>query len=407
MSETAKRILLTCGETSGDHHAARLVQEMQRLEPDTSVVALGGPELERAGAEVAFRIDKYAFMGFSEIVKGLPHVLSLDRQLKKLLGSGDVDLLIPVDYPGLNLRLARYAKKAGVPVLYYISPQVWAWGGWRIRRMREIIDLMAVILPFEEEIYRNAGIPVVFAGHPSLDEIDAPDAPKRPPRPGDECTILLLPGSRQQEVERMLPVMLDAARIIRRTFAKARFVLGLAPLIDEASIRVPADLEPVFQTTRNGLEMLGPAHLAIAASGTITLQCAMSGTPLVVIYKTSPVTFMIGKRLVNIPHIAMPNVLAGREIIPELLQGEASAGQIANKAVDIMNDVNEYMRMSADLLLLRESLSREGGTRLVAEAALRIARGENAGDVVSSLESSSRRDGGRPPLSGGGNSAGR
>ncbi len=384
MKREGKRILLTCGETSGDLHAARLVQQIKRLAPDSVVTALGGSELERSGADVRFRIDKYAFMGFAEILKGLPRILSLERRLKRLLKSGEVDLFIPVDYPGFNLRLARFASKVGVPVLYYISPQIWAWGSWRIGRMRKTIDIMAVILPFEEEIYRRAGIPVIFAGHPSLDDIDAPDSPKESPGKGGDCRILLFPGSRPQEVERMLPVMMEGARLIRKAYTGARFTLGLAPLIDEAAISVPADLEPVFEITAGGLDKLGDAHLVIASSGTVTLQCAMSGTPIVVIYKTSPITFTIGKRLVNIPHIAMPNVLAGRKIIPELLQSDANAARIAGEAIDLLKDEDTYRRMSADLLRLRESLYREGGLRLVAEAALRITDGEDGCGIVSS-----------------------
>lgn len=384
MNGEGKNILLTCGETSGDHHAARLVREIKRLAPEASVTALGGRELDRAGADVLFRIDKYAFMGFAEIVRGLPRILSLERKLKRLLGSGEVDLFIPVDYPGFNLRLARYARRVGVPVLYYISPQVWAWGSWRIGRMRRVIDLMAVILPFEEDFYRAAGIPVIFAGHPSLDDIDAPGSSKEPPGETEECRILLFPGSRPQEVQRMLPVMMEAARIMNKTCARARFTLGLAPLIEPDSISIPAELEPSFEITADGLGRLGEAHLVIAASGTVTLQSAMSGTPIVVIYKTSPITFNIGKKLVSIPHIAMPNVLAGRKIVPELLQSEANAERIAAEAMDLLNDKDSYKRMSKDLLGLRESLGREGGIRLVAEASLRLADGEDVRSIISS-----------------------
>ena len=204
----------------------------------------------------------------------------------------------------------------------------------------------------------------------------------------DECRILLFPGSRPQEVERMLPVMMAAARIIGKTYKRARFTLGLAPLIDKGSISIPADLESAFEITADGLGRLGEAHLVIAASGTVTLQSAMSGTPVIVIYKTSPITFDIGKRLVNIPHIAMPNVLAGREIIPELLQGEANAEMIASKAMDLLNDKDAFRRMSADLIQLRESLDREGGIRLVAEAVLRLIDGEDARGIVSSFDDS-------------------
>jgi lipid-A-disaccharide synthase len=195
-------ILVTCGETSGEHHAARVVSELGTIDPSCRVLALGGEELERAGAEVVFPMYRYAFMGFAEVLSGLPRVLALERRIRSLLRGGGIDLFMPVDYPGLNLRLARYAHRHGVPVLYFVSPQVWAWGDWRIARMRGSIDLMASILPFEEKIYRRAGIPALFVGHPMCDEIAAPPRPKEAPRDDEVFSVVLFPGSRAQEVAR-------------------------------------------------------------------------------------------------------------------------------------------------------------------------------------------------------------
>lgn len=380
------RILLTCGETSGDHHASLVVREVKRLDPGSEVIALGGRELEAAGALVAYPIDRFAFMGFSEILSSLPRFVSLERRLRRLLGSGSIELFMPVDYPGLNLRLARAARRCGVPVLYYIGPQVWAWGSWRIGKMKRLIDLMAVILPFEREIYRRAGIPAFFAGHPGIQEIPAPSSPKEAPRRNGTCTILLFPGSRSQEVERMLPVMIGAARILRRSLPGARFVLGLAPLIEDRAVDVPADLAHVFEVTRSALERLSEASIAVAASGTVTLQCAVSGTPTVVIYKTSPMSFFIGKRLVRIPWIAMPNVLARGRIVPELLQGDATPERIASEVLTLIDDGDRFRRMSTELLRLREDLSGGGGPKLVAEVALRMVKGESIGSILSSIE---------------------
>jgi lipid-A-disaccharide synthase len=380
------KILLTCGETSGDHHAALVVRELRRLDPESEVVALGGEELSEAGAHVPYPIDRFAFMGFSEIISSLPRVVSLERTLKSLLRGGEIGLFMPVDYPGLNLRLARFARRCNVPVLYYISPQVWAWGAWRIRKMKDAIDLMAVILPFEEEFYRRMGVPAFFAGHPCVGEIPAPPSPKEAPGRDEICTVLLFPGSRKQEVERMLPVMVGAARLLRRNRPGVRFVLGLAPLIGEPMIEVPSDLADSFEITRSGLERLGEASLVIAASGTVTLQCAVSGTPTVVIYKTSPATFFIGKRLVRIAWIAMPNVLAGEEVVPELLQQDATPGRVASAAAALLDDEDRFRLTSEKLLRLRGSLSGWGGPGLVAEAALGMARGERAEDIIRSID---------------------
>lgn len=369
-----KTILLTCGETSGEHHAALVVSGLKRMDPSCRVLALGGCELREAGAEVVFPMEKFAFMGFSEIVSGLPRVLALERELRSMLRSGKIDLFMPVDYPGLNLRLSRYARRTGVPVLYFISPQIWAWGGWRIRKMRRSIDLMATILPFEAEIYENAGIPVVFVGHPMLDEIDAPRSPKCAPAAGDEFNVLLFPGSRRQEVERMLPPLLGAARLLKRKFPGVSFRLGLAPLIDRDSIEIPSDLMPSVGITRSGIEELGQTALVLAASGTVTLQSAISGTPMVVFYRTSALTYFIGKLLVRIPWIAMPNVLAGGKIVPELVQRDAVPEKIADEAMELLTDGKLYETVSGDLLGLRKKLEGQGGASSVARMALEMAR---------------------------------
>ena len=356
-----------------------------RLDPACEVVALGGRELERAGARVEYSIDRYAFMGFSEIVAGLPSILSLERRLKRLLAGGGIDLFLPVDYPGFNLRLAASARRNGVPVLYFISPQIWAWGGWRVRRMRRLIDLMTVIIPFEKEIYDRVGIPALFVGHPGVQEIAAPGTPKEVPASGGELTILLFPGSRGQEVERMLPVLFGAVRIMARSLPRVRFVLGLAPLIDEGDAAVPSDLRGIVEIERDGLGLLGEASLVIAASGTVTLQSALSGTPMVVLYKTSRATFWIGRHLVKIPWIAMPNVLTGKHLVPEFIQDRATPEAIASEALAILGDPGRYRKLSEELLGLRTILAGRG-PRLVAEVALRMAGGEEVERILSTVD---------------------
>ncbi|HEY5133269.1 MAG TPA: lipid-A-disaccharide synthase [Candidatus Krumholzibacteriaceae bacterium] len=380
-----RTFLVTCGETSGEQHAARLVRELKALDPSCRVLALGGEALEAAGAEIIFALERYAVMGFAEVIAKLPRFVALERSLRRLLAGGGIDLFIPVDYPGLNLRLASHAKAAGVRVLYFISPQVWAWGAWRVRRMKRSVDLMAVILPFETDLYRRSGIPVVFSGHPMLEEIETPPRPKEAPGPEAPFTVLLFPGSRRQEFDRMFPVLCEAARRIRERFPKAAFSAGLAPLIPDDAARVPRDMEAFVRTTRNGVGGLSAASLVLAASGTVTLQCALSGTPMVVSYRTSAVSYAIGKSLVKIPWIAMPNVLGRRRIVPELIQSDATPERIANEAVSILGDPARYRTMSADLISLRSLLEGPGGVNRIAAIALRMAAGENAADIARSL----------------------
>ena len=376
-----KTILLTCGETSGEHNASRLVSCIKELDDSCRICAMGGDELAEAGADILFPMSRFAVMGFFEVFTKLPRFMALERKLKKFL-SGGVDLFIPVDYPGLNLRLSGYARRAGIPVMYFISPQVWAWGGWRIRRMRRAVDLMVAILPFEVDLYRAAGIPVTFAGHPLHDEIAAPAVPKEVPGSDGTLRVVCFPGSRRQEVQRIFPTMLDAIRLIRKRFPGAVFRIGVAPLIGEGSIEIPPDMSSYVGKTTGGIEELEHATLVLAVSGTVTLQTALSGTPAVVMYRTSPLTYLLGKLLVRIDSIAMPNLLAGRRIMPELIQGDATADRIAAEAIGILSDGKRYRSISAELLALGERLRGDGGVRRIAEIALRMAGGDTVGEIL-------------------------
>ena len=367
-----KTILITAGETSGDHHAASLISAVKAAAPDARFIAMGGREMAAAGAEVRFPIDEYAFMGFSEVARHLPKIRRLEKELGHLLAGGEIDLYIPVDYPGMNLRIASGARSLGVPVLYFISPQVWAWAGWRTKKIGRLVDLMAVILPFEEDYYHKHGIPVYFCGHPMLGEIAGPPAPKEAPAEGDPVDVLLFPGSRRQEVSRHLGPMLGAARIIRERMPSCRFKLGAAPMTGKL-LDVPDDMMEYVSVTESGTEELGGASLVIASSGTVTLQTAMSGTPMVVVYRTSGMTYLLARSMVKIPWIAMPNVLAAESIVPELIQDEASAERIAGEACSILGDADRYRRMSAGLLGLRDSLHVDGGMEELARRALELA----------------------------------
>ena len=365
-------ILLTCGETSGEYHAGKLIKAIKERSPGSRVIALGGELLERLGAEVSFPMERYSFMGFSEIISGIPRIISLESELKSLMKSGVIDLFVPVDYPGLNLRLARYASRMNIPVMYFISPQVWAWGSWRLRKMKKYIDRMVVILPFEEQLYREAGIPVFFASHPVLEEIDPPEEPKEAPHPDSDFKILLFPGSRVQEVGRMLPPMLDAARELRKKFTRAEFILGVAPLIRDQAVEIPEDLRGAVRVPGRGLEELADVSLVLAASGTVTLQTAVSGTPLVAMYKTSFISYILARLMIRIPYVAMPNVLAGERIIPELIQREVTGERIAEQAGKLLASREQYRKTSAALLGLRKTLRGGGGMGRVAELALEM-----------------------------------
>lgn len=373
--------LLTCGEASGEHHASRLVRELKILDPSCRIVAMGGAQMQASGAEIAVQYENYAVMGFTEVLKQTGKLLSLKRSLEKNLLE-KVDCFVPVDYPGLNLKLARFARKRGIPVFYFISPQIWAWGGWRVREMRRCVDLVGSILPFEIEIYRKAGIPVVFAGHPMLDEIPAPDTAKKAPHSGETFDVIIFPGSRMQEISRMLPIFIDAARIIKRNFPQASFLLGLAPSRRTSSmVEIPEDMRDSIKIVENGVAELHRASLVLAVSGTITLQTAISGTPMIVCYRTSAANYLLARLLVRIPWIAMPNILAKRKIVTELIQSQAKAEKIAFEARKLLSDPDLYSYVSSNLLSLRKVLEGRGGLRRIAEAAMLLARGESGHEI--------------------------
>lgn len=375
-------ILVTCGETSGDQHAARLASAILARRPGARIVALGGPALAAAGAEIAFDIAEYNVMGFSEVLRGLPRIARLERRLGRLLEKGGIDLHIPVDYPGLNLRIAARARDRGVPVLYFVSPQVWAWAGWRTARMKRLVDLMAVILPFEAAYFRRAGIPVFFSGHPMAAAIESPGAPKEAPGVDAPFEVLLLPGSRPQEVRRHAGPMLAAAALLRERFPRARFTVAKAPLIGERDLAVPDGMAGFVSIVGRDPSLLERASLAIAASGTATLQAALAGIPEVVVYRTSALTYLLARCLVRIPWIAMPNVLAGAAIVPELIQGDATPGRIADAAAELLADSARYRDVSRRLLGLRRSLERPGGIETLAQIALSMADGGEGAELA-------------------------
>jgi lipid-A-disaccharide synthase len=359
----APTILVSCGEASGDLHAARLVSELLAKFPGAKILAFGGEKVEAAGATVLYRISDYAIIGVSGVVTKFPRLVRLERGLKQALDSG-VDLFVPVDYPGLNLRLAEHAKKRGTPVLYYISPQVWAWGGGRVRRLAASVDRMAVILPFEEAFFRERGIPAEFVGHPLVEDHALPQALPQEGRSG----VGLLPGSRTSEVRRILPVLLAAAAEIRKRYPDTRFSVGRSEFVPRAIYekivgRQGLDVE-IGERTR---EIMARSRLLLVASGTATLEGALFETPLVIVYRMSKLNYFIADRLIKIDNIGLVNIILDERISPEFVQTEADPEAIADAAAALLGD--ERLRMGAVERFkgLRAMLTGSGGCRRVAE----------------------------------------
>ncbi len=363
-------ILLCCGELSGDQHASVLIREIRRRLPQARILALGGDQCLEAGAEVLFHINNYSVLGFSGVITGLGKFMRLERRLKKILREG-VDLFIPVDYPGLNLRLAAAAEAMGIPVLYYISPQVWAWGQGRLDKIKRVVDRMAVILPFEEEIYRQRGIPVEYVGHPFVVDHRLPPPEPEPRRTG----VGLLPGSRIQEVRRILPALLEAAVYIDRKRPGEQFVIG----------RNPAVPRPVYQREieRSGLEVgidddavgvMGRSRALLVASGTATLQAALLETPLVIVYRVSPLNYFLARRLVQVDTIGLVNIILGEKLCAEFIQDDARPERIGEEALALIESGARREGMIERFKTLKTMLAGGGGCRRVAEIAEELLR---------------------------------
>jgi lipid-A-disaccharide synthase len=366
--QSSPTILLSSGELSGDIHAARLVSQIKERVPDARILAFAGDRCRDAGAELLFHYNDYDVLGITGVIAGLPRFISLERSLKAYLDNG-VDLFIPVDYPGLNLRLAERARRRGVPVLYYISPQVWAWGRGRMDKIARSVDRMAVILPFEEEMYRERGIDAEFVGHPFVVDHELPE-----PLPEDEREgIALLPGSRRQEVKRILPALAASAKLMGSQDAGLRFSVAHSAsvpislyryILDRAGL--DARLEP------DAVDVMRRARLLLVASGTATLQGALMKTPLVIVYKASRVNYFLGRRLIKIPYIGLVNVILGEAVCPELIQNDAVPDRIVPAATDLLRDGRRRSEMLGSFERLRQTLSGGRGCERVAEIAVEL-----------------------------------
>lgn len=359
--------MIVAGEASGDLHAAGLAAALKARHPDWRLTGMGGARMVSAGVEVAERTDTTAVMGFVEVLRTLPRHFALLKAFRRRLESGAVSCLVTIDYPGFNLRLAAAARAANVPVLYYITPQVWAWGADRLPKMARLITKAAVILPFEEELLRAHGIDATFVGHPLLDR--AATMPERGAARAalglnDAAPVLaLFPGSRQQEIVRHLDDFVRTARLLEREHEGLQVVVATAP-----GVVVPAERCPYRQVTESSLAILRAADAAVCKSGTTTLEAAVAGCPLIVAYRTSAWTHAIARRVVRIPRIGLVNVVAGREVAREFVQDELVPESMARAVSPLLVPGSiERGRMMAELAAVRERLGAPGASIRVAD----------------------------------------
>jgi lipid-A-disaccharide synthase len=363
------RILLVAGEASGDLHGADLVSALKAQQPQIEVFGVGGPALRGVGMQILVDTATIAGMGLFEAADKVRAILRTYRKLTALLRTDPPDLLVLIDFPEFNLRLAKIAKRVGVRVFYYISPQVWAWRKRRVYTIAKRVDLLAAVFPFEPDFYAAHGCSVEFVGHPLVDRVrptrSRTDTLQRYQLDPNRKTIVLLPGSRTQEVRYLLPPLLQAATALGDTY---QFVLAVASTLDQQTLRAEVEAHSTSMQVIQGdtYNLLHAADLAIVASGTATLETALLERPMVIVYRMAPLTYALARLFVRVPHIGMPNLIAGRCVVPELIQGQVTAPNIAAAARQLLTNTHTYSVAQEGLREVRKRLGEPGAAKRAA-----------------------------------------
>ncbi len=368
------KILLVTGETSGDHHGAKLACALKELNPSVELVGVGGKQMKDVGVFLlpqVERVDAIGVPGFRQLVSGWKTLRTLSCYIKQEA----LDAVVFIDSPGLNLRLAKVAARASHTVIYYIAPQVWAWGHRRRHLIRKVVKRVLAILPFEESYFRNAGIACDYVGHPLLDEIQPHYEPRRErEKLGlnlDGMVIGVFPGSREREVRAILPTLIEAVWRLRHRYGEVQVVLAQAESLPNSLFKemIP-EVSQVKIIRGQPNEVMAASSLVLMASGTATLQAALIGVPMVIVYRTSSLTYQIAKRLVTIPFIGLVNILSGKEVVPEFIQQQMTASNVSDAAMAILDDTNRQLDMKNEFHALRKSLGGPGASKRAAQLIL-------------------------------------
>jgi len=366
------RIFFSAGEASGEHYGASLISAIRRLDPSAEFFGLGGQRMEALGLRRIVRAEDVAVMGITEVIRHMPQIYGEYRRLKASIAAERPDAAILIDFPDVNLSLARHLKRAGVPVIYFVSPQLWAWKKYRIREVRRYVDRMLVIFPFEERFYLDRKVQATYVGHP-LADLPPPTVSREDfaRESGFDSSngldpnkqwIGLLPGSRAKEIRLNLPEMLRAAALLQK-HSDYDFLLPLAPTLTEAQraeVRAMLPGIPRITITHDARATLHHARASIVASGTATVEAALTGNPFVVVYRVSPLSYAVAKRVVDVPHVAMVNLIAGRRVVPELIQGDFTAENVVSQLQPLLDEGRPRADMLASLHEISGMLKAEG-----------------------------------------------
>ena len=371
-------VLIVAGEASGDMHGAGIVKALLQAEPDAEIFGIGGNHMRAAGMEILYHINAMGILGFTEVLRHLPFIRRVMRDLVGQARQRRPDVAILIDYPGFNLRLAKKLRDERIKILYYIAPQVWAWAARRVDKMKKLIDQMAVVFDFEVPLFQRAGLRTEFVGHPLLEglrpELSRVEFFARHHLDPELPLLGLLPGSRAQEVERLLPDMLQTARLLKKQIPHLQIALTAAPTVERQVYKNYLKGENGVRVVEHGpYEVMRDSRACIVASGTATLETACFATPLAVVYRISPLSYAIGKRLVKLPYIGLVNIVAGKEIVPEFVQNDFEPQKVAAAIAPFLHDSEERRRLQLELQEVRAKLGTPGASERTALLALTLA----------------------------------
>lgn len=369
---------MIAGEASGDLHGSHLVKEMLSLDPSLQFYGVGGEKMKNEGVELIADSKEMAVVGITEVLLKLKRICQIYRKLKNSLAANSPSLVILIDYPDFNLRFAREAKKKNIPIVYYISPQVWAWRKGRIKKIGRLIKKMIVIFPFEKKFYEEAKIDVDFVGHPLLDSIRSQfsreEAFQKFSLTAGVTTIGLLPGSRMNEIKRHLPPMVEAISSISKQINPVQFIIPVAPGLDWGEVQnlVGSKRENIRVVENNIYDVMRISDVVIVASGTATIEAAIMGAPMIVVYRVSPFTYLLGKMLIKVKNIGMVNIIAGKTVVPELIQKDVTPEKITSTVAQILNNPSKQEEMKKELSSVKEKIGNPGASFRAAQIIINL-----------------------------------
>jgi lipid-A-disaccharide synthase len=365
-NKSSQNIMMVAGEVSGDYIGASLIKELKQLDGSINITGLGGDRMQEAGMNVLYNIKRMAFLGFAEVVKHLPFIRQVQSELIEVIKKENIRYAVLIDYPGFNLNFAKKLKAIEVKIIYYVSPQIWAWGGGRIKKIKKLVDKMLVVFPFEEDLYRKNNVNVELVGHPLIERISeynymSKEELQRKLNLQGKDIILVMPGSREHEITKIFPEVIKAASRIAEEY-DLQVVIACSSNIDEDIFYSSASSHNFKVVKGFTYDLMKYSKIGIIKSGTSTLEAGLFGLPMVIVYKTSLLTYLIGKNLVRVDAIGMANIISGEKVVPELIQKEVNNKTVYSECNKILSDETLYSEIKRKLELLKEKLGSAGAS---------------------------------------------